>query len=51
MMGEKSGRTRTAHDLNQTVVKHSGGSVMMWACVAASGAFSLVFIDDVTADR
>ncbi len=28
-----------------------GGSVMAWACMAASGTGSLVFIDDVTADK
>ncbi len=27
------------------------GSVMAWACMAASGTGSLVFIDDVTADK
>ena len=31
-------------------VKHSGGSVMAWACMAASGVGSLIFIDDVTHD-
>lgn len=32
-------------------VKHVGGSVLAVACVAANGTGSLVFIDDVTADR
>ena len=44
----------TAHDPKHTTssVKHGGGSVMAWACMAANGTGSLVFIDDVTkADR
>ena len=43
----------TAHDPKYTTscVKHGGGSVMAWACMAANGTGSLVFIDDVTADR
>ena len=32
-------------------MKHGGGSVMAWACMAANGTGSLVFIDDVTADK
>ena len=32
-------------------VKHGGVSVMVWACMAANGTGSLVFIDDVTADK
>ena len=32
-------------------MKHGGGSVMVWACMAANGTGSLVFIDDVTADK
>ncbi len=47
---EKEG---TAHDPKHTTssVKHGGGSVMAWACMAASGTGSVVFIDDVTADK
>src|SRR4029434_10164871 len=43
----------TAHDLKHTTssVKHGGGSVTAWACMAANGTGSLVFIDDVTADK
>ena len=45
-------RKGTAHDPKYTTssVKH-GGSVMVWACMAANGTGSLVFIDDVTADK
>ena len=32
-------------------VKHGGGSVAAWTCMAANGTGSLVFFDDVTADR
>uniref|UniRef100_A0A8C7XNG6 Metallophosphoesterase domain containing 1 n=1 Tax=Oryzias sinensis TaxID=183150 RepID=A0A8C7XNG6_9TELE len=41
-----------AHDPKHTTssVKHCGGSVMVWACMAASGT-GTVFIDDVTQDR
>ncbi len=43
----------TAHDPKHTTssVKHGGGSVIAWACMAANGTGPLVFIDDVTADR
>ncbi len=46
-------RKGTAHDPKHTTssVKNGGGSVMAWACMAASGTGSLVFIDDVTADK
>uniref|UniRef100_A0A8C5R1Q5 Transposase n=1 Tax=Leptobrachium leishanense TaxID=445787 RepID=A0A8C5R1Q5_9ANUR len=46
-------RKGTAHDPKHTTssVKHGGGSVMVWACMAANGTGSLVFIDDVTADK
>ena len=45
-------RKGTAHDPKHTTssVKH-GGSVMAWACMAANGTGTLVFIDDVTADK
>lgn len=33
------------------VIKHDGGSVMAWACMATSGTRPLDFIDVVTADR
>uniref|UniRef100_A0A8C5PQS4 Transposase n=1 Tax=Leptobrachium leishanense TaxID=445787 RepID=A0A8C5PQS4_9ANUR len=46
-------RKGTAQDPKHTTssVKHGGGSVMAWACMAANGTGSLVFIDDVTADK
>ena len=40
-----------SHDPKQSSssVKHGGGSVMAWACMAASGE-CLLIIDDVTHD-
>ena len=42
----------SAHDPKHTIssVKHGGGSVMAWPCMAASGVCSLIFVDDVTDD-
>lgn len=42
----------SAHDPRRTssLVKHNGGSIMAWACVAA-GIGYLAFIDDVTHER
>ncbi len=34
----------------QAHLKHSGGNIMAWACIASSGTGSLIFIDDVTHD-
>lgn len=31
-------------------VRHNGGNVMVWACMASSAKGSLIFIDDVTHD-
>ena len=43
----------TAYDPKRATscVKHGGGSVMVWACVAAIGTALLVFTDDATADK
>ncbi len=32
----------------QAHLKHIGGNVMAWACIASSGTGSLIFINDVT---
>ncbi|CAJ0940112.1 unnamed protein product [Ranitomeya imitator] len=46
-------RKGTAHDPRHTTssVKHGGGNVMAWACMAFNGTGSLVFIDDIRADK
>ncbi len=46
-----SRRKRTAHDPKHTHIKRGGRTVLAWACTAANGTGSLVFIDDMTADR
>ena len=55
MMGrEKHGEVKELLKIqSQTILyyRHGGGSVMALACAASSGTSSLVFIDDVTADR
>lgn len=42
-----------AHDLKDTTlsVKHAGGNVVWWACTAARGTRSMVFINEVTAEK
>ena len=42
----------SAHDPKHrsVSVKHGVESVMAWACIAATGVGSLIFIDDVTHD-
>lgn len=49
-MWRREGKSR---DPEQTVtfVQHGGSCVMAWACMAASGTVSVLFIDDVTADN
>ena len=45
-------KKESAHDPKHmsSSVKHGGGSVMAWACMALPGVGSLIFIDDVTCD-
>ena len=38
-------------DEKESSIKHSGGSVIVWECMAAKGPGSATFIDDVTADK
>ncbi len=47
--GEKKG---TANNPKHTVssVKHGGGVVMAWACMAVSGTGPLIFTDDLMYD-
>lgn len=42
---------QTGSGSNASSVKHDGGGVVAWSCVAATGAGSLIFIDYITADR
>ena len=53
MGGEKfrAGQKQLMIQSTTSCVKHGGGSVMEWACMAAKGTGSLVFMDDVTPDR
>lgn len=46
-------KKNTAHNPRCTTpsVKYGGGGVMAWACMAASGTGSMVFIDEITDDH
>ena len=46
-------KEENGHDPKHTTssMKHGGGHVMSWACMVASGMGSLVFINDMTANR
>ena len=46
-------RKGAAYDPKQTTsrFRHGGGRVMTLACMAANGTGTLLFIDDVTAER
>ena len=56
-LNQKDGRRKvwkrvgTAHDPKHIVCQYDGGSIMAWACMAANGTGSIMFIDDLTADR
>ena len=49
----KEGTAQFIYDLKQTTscIKHGGGGVMAWACMAANEVGSLMFFDDASADR
>lgn len=37
-------------DVLINMVKHSGGSFIAWACMAATGMSSVIFIENITQD-
>ena len=46
MFGEKN-----CHEINSSpTVKHRGGSIKLWACVAASGTGNILLVGDLTTD-
>jgi hypothetical protein len=53
MLSTKWQKKNKCQDLRNTSasVKHGGGNVMAWACMAARGPMDLVFIDVRTEDR